>query len=127
MPLAEEILVWAGLDVPANLRLPSDAQITTRCPTCNQEQTLAEASVASNDETTYACKIGCQAIAIIGPPGTRPWPGRGYRMGDWTLRNPEELSFRLIDQQGRPVGDRIVFPASPAALAHESERPPESR
>jgi hypothetical protein len=92
MPLAEEILVWAGLDVPGNARLPSDAQIRTRCPTCKEAQTLSQADVAIKDETTYTCKNGCQAILVISRPSDRPWLGRGYRMGDWTLRNPEDLT-----------------------------------
>jgi hypothetical protein len=126
MPRAEEVLVWARFDVPANLHTPSDAGMVTRCPTCNQAQTLAEASIASNDETTYTCKNGCQPILIIGRSGGPPWPGRGSSLGDWVIGNPDELRFRMVDQQGNPTGDWIVVPASPAALADESERPPES-
>jgi hypothetical protein len=125
MPLAEEMLLWAGLTVPGNLRLPSDTQIRTTCPTCNEEQTLSEADVLVGDETVYTCKNGCQAILVIGPPGDRPWLGRGYRMGDWSFRNPADCLISLIDQDGRPAaGTRpILLPASPAALLDESERP----
>lgn len=117
MPLADEILVWAGLDVPSNLRLPSDAQITTSCPTCGEKQSLSEAAIIDEgDELIYACKIGCGPMLVIGPPNDEPWPGRGYRMGDWVLRNATDLTFRLIDQSGKPSGQPVFFPASSHAL-----------
>lgn len=123
MPLAEEMLVWTGLNVPGGLRLPNDAQIRTTCPTCDEQQALSEAAVTQSDETIYECRNGCQAILIIGLPGDKPWAGRGYRMGDWVLRNPADLVGRLINQSGQPSGQPIVFPASPAALQPESEAP----
>jgi hypothetical protein len=123
MPRADEILIWARLDVPQDLRLPSDAQIVTTCPTCKEAQTLSEADVSSGEETVYVCKEGCQPILVVGPPVPPPWPGRGYRMGDWVLRNPSDLHVRLIDQQGEPSGKPVLIPASPAALNDESDRP----
>lgn len=104
MPLVEEILIWAGLDTPANLRLPSEAQVRTTCPTCSEAQTLAEADVAAGDETVYTCKNGCQPILVVAPPGGHPWPGRGYRMGDWTMRNASDVTFQMINQAGSPTG-----------------------
>jgi hypothetical protein len=126
MPLAEEILVWAGLNVPNGLRLPGDDQIRTTCPTCDEEQALSEADVAQGaetTETTYTCRNGCQPIVVIGSPGDVPWPGRGYRMGDWSLRNPADLTIRFIDQAGQPQGAGLLFPASENALKPESEAP----
>jgi hypothetical protein len=129
MPLAEEVLIWAGLDVPQGHRLAGDDQIVTTCPTCRTEQSLTEASVSHGDETAYTCKNGCQAIFVVRPsqPGALPWEGRGYAVGDWMLRNPADLFVPLIDQQGRPIPG-LFFEAAPAALADESERPldPES-
>jgi hypothetical protein len=124
MPRAEEMLVWAGLDVPNNARLPSDDGLVTSCPSCGETQTLAEAEfVEGEGESVYTCKNGCQPILIIGAPNEQPWPGRGYRMGDFVLRNATDLSFRVIDQTGQAVGNAILLPASPAALADESEAP----
>jgi hypothetical protein len=124
VPRAEEILVWAGLEVPGNARLPGDGGLRTSCPRCRETQTLAEAEFTEGpDESIYNCKNACQPLLIIGAPSERPWPGRGYRMGDFVLRNADDLSFRLISQAGQPVGGVIRFPASPAALADESEAP----
>jgi hypothetical protein len=124
MPRAEEILIWAGLDVPAGGRLPSDHHIMTTCLTCAEEQTLADAKFSEGeDESVYTCRNQCQSILIIGAPGLTPWPGRGYRIDKFTLRNPADLHLWLLDQQGRRLPTPVLFPASPAALADESEAP----
>src|SRR5437763_477761 len=116
MARAEEVLVWAGLDVPKSARLPGDSAITTTCPSCRETQTLQEADYEETGaESVYLCKNGCQAILVIGLPGERPWPGRGYRMGNFVLRNVADLLFRMIDQTGAPVGGTVRIPASPAA------------
>src|SRR5438309_2257297 len=124
MARAEEILIWAGLDVPEGGRLPSDSGIVTMCPTCDATQTLADADFAEGDvESVYTCRNGCQPILVIGPPGTRSWPGRGYRMGNFVLRNPSDVRLRIFDNQGTAVRGEVLLPASPAALADESETP----
>jgi hypothetical protein len=124
MPRAEEMLIWAGLNVPQGGRLPSDSGIVTTCPTCDQTQTLAEAEFTEGDvESVYTCKNGCQPILVVGPPGAQPWPGRGYRMGNFVLRNPADLRLRILDQHGNAVRGEILIPVSPAALADESEAP----
>ena len=124
MPRADEILVWAGLSVPGNARLPSDNNITTTCETCGEAQSLAEADFADEGgEAVYVCRNGCQPILIVGAPGERPWPGRGYRIRAFTLRNPADLFIWLIDPMGNRVGPAVQLPASPAALADESEAP----
>lgn len=124
MPRAEEMLIWAGLTVPKQARLPGDADIETTCPTCRQPQTLAEADFDdTGDESIYTCKEGCGPILIIGIPGRRSWPGRGYRLGNFVLRNPSDLFLHMIDQEGNRARTPILMPASPAALANESERP----
>lgn len=117
------MLVWAGFTILGDTRLPSDAGIWTTCPTCQEKQALAEATVEHGDETVYTCKNGCQPILIVGAPGSVPWPGRGYRIKDWSLRNAADLTFRAIDQQGQSVGGEILMRASPNALADESEAP----
>lgn len=62
-------------------------------------------------ETIYGCVNGCGPILIISIPGGTPWPGRGYRLGAWTIRNPSDLFVRPPGTQ-----TEVLFPASPAAL-----------
>jgi len=126
MPRADEILVWAGLRVPNGGRLPDDGQMTTTCVACGETQTLAQAEIEQGDETVYVCKNGCQPILVVGRPGTVAWPGRGYRLGDWVLRNPADLLVPVFDRHGVPMPSVLNIPASPNALADESERPPAS-
>jgi hypothetical protein len=123
MPRMEEILIWAGLNVPAGGHLPPDHHIVTTCPTCAEEQTLAEADFfEGEEESAYMCRNQCQPILIIGAPGLIPWPGRGYRIQNFTLRNPADLYLWLLNQQGRRLPNPVLFPASPAALADAKRR-----
>lgn len=96
--------------------LPTDAEMHTSCPTCHQDQRLADAEVRrEGEDTVYFCQNGCQLIVIVGSPGDSPWPGRGCRMGDHVIRNAGDLFL--------PVGtSQIKIPASPAALMKERPR-----
>ena len=58
-----------------------------------------------------------EPILIIGEPGTIPWPGRGYRLDKFVLRNPRDLLLHMSN------GAVVKFPASPAALADDSDGP----
>jgi hypothetical protein len=111
----EEVFALNLTDPPGG-RLPTDKDIETSCPSCRQTQRLAEAQIQRrNDDTLYLCKNGCQPIVVVGTPGASPWPGRGYRMGDHVLRNASDL-YMVLDN-----GNRVLFPASSAALM---ARPP---
>jgi hypothetical protein len=124
MPRAEEVLLWAGLKIPGNARLPGDSGISTVCPSCATTQSLSEADFVEGElESVYTCKNGCQPILVVdrSGPGKRRWPGRGYRLGNFVLRNVADLEFTAIDQHGKPVGGVIRVPASPAALGEESD------
>lgn len=85
----------------------------TSCPECAAEQAVAEATFDESDtlEAVYTCREGCGPILIVSTPGVVPWEGRGYRMGDWMIRNPKDLFIR-------PAGrlNVVVLPASPHAL-----------
>jgi predicted RNA-binding Zn-ribbon protein involved in translation (DUF1610 family) len=76
---------------------PRERDITTSCPSCGQEQSLRDAQVDDDDvwETRYSCRRCHQTILLIGTPGVVPWKGRGYRLGEWVLRNPSELDIHL--------------------------------
>jgi hypothetical protein len=104
-------------------QLPTDRHISTRCPTCVEEQTRSEGEFYENDETVYTCTNGCQPILVIGAFGELEWPGRGYRLGEFVLRNPADLHVTLRDQAGRPLAPAVLLPASPAALAPLDEAP----
>jgi hypothetical protein len=90
-----------------------ERDFTTTCPTCERSQRLDGASVDQTDphEVVYSCRFGCGPVLIVSAPGTAPWEGRGYRMGDWVVRNPTDLFFQ-------PSGAQVPvkLPASPAAF-----------
>ncbi|HEV8419792.1 MAG TPA: hypothetical protein VGR13_00405 [Actinomycetota bacterium] len=114
-----------ALDSRQHAAPPSDEDVRTRCPTCRTEQTLAEATLSRDgQQTVYHCRNGCQAIAILGEPEDRAWPGRGYRVGSYVIRNASDLIV-AIPGAARPM----LIPASPAGLMRigprdrEIERP----
>ncbi len=59
----------------------------------------------------YLCSNCLGVILIIARPESIRWEGRGYLLGDWLLRNPQDV---VVDKThtGRP----IRFTASPYAL-----------
>ena len=86
----------------------------TSCPTCRSDQRLDQATVDRADddpEVVYVCRKGCGPILIVGTPGTTPWPGRGYRIRDWVIRNPTKL---VLQSPGMTVP--VVMDASLHAL-----------
>ncbi len=99
----------AGLNPP-----PGEDDLSTACPTCGTSQTLAEANpVTAEDglETVYRCRNDCGPILIVSTPGVVSWEGRGFRIGEWMLRNPSDLFMRV-----RGARDPVLMPASPHAL-----------
>jgi len=91
---------------------PKDGQFTTSCRTCGTSQKLNECGIHRDGaDTVYACRNGCQTLIVVSAPGVSPWPGRGFRFGNYVIRNASDL-FLL-----RPgAAARVVIPASPAAL-----------
>jgi hypothetical protein len=90
----------------------TDDQMHTSCPGCGLSQSLDQATLNETDplETIYCC-MGCQApILIVSTPGVVPWQGRGYRLGDWSIRNPNDLH---VLQSGSA---EVLLPASANAL-----------
>lgn len=89
-----------------------DADIKTDCPACNTNQTLSEAIISlDNDNTIYTCKHGCQPLVIISRPGMVAWPGRGYRLKDYVIRNVRDV---FVKTEG--MSKSLLIPASNAAL-----------
>jgi hypothetical protein len=90
----------------------TDAWIQAQCPVCSAMQRLSEAHVQHvGSKTVYTCKAGCCTLVIVGDPEARAWPGRGFRLGDYLLRNAVDL---LIDVAN--TANKVKIPASPAAL-----------
>lgn len=87
-----------------------EADITANCSVCGPVS-VATASIASSGrETRYSCATCGAILVVIGPvnPDGQPWPGRGYRLNDFVVRNAVDLIFRAVK-----------LPASPAALAEK--------
>jgi hypothetical protein len=122
LPTVHEVLKLAPINTPAGHRLPTDAEMRTSCPSCNHHQSLADATLRRGDEySEYVCVNGCQVILIIGRPGESPWEGRGYRLGDYVIRNAKDVIVPIIpvdfiDPGGISALKGIVINASPAAL-----------
>lgn len=69
-----------------------DADCRTECPSCKTEQRLSEAPISVEDgDTLYKCVNGCQTIVVVGRPGIVAWPGRGFRIGDYVIRNVNKV------------------------------------
>jgi hypothetical protein len=77
-----EVLIYFG----------NDMEIHTSCPSCGEEQTLANCEVRRDgDETVHECWNGCQAIIIIGGSDDSSWSDRGTPWGNRVVRNAADL------------------------------------
>ena len=112
MPLVSEVL---NLGATKGNPPAQEHDFWTSCPNCLRLVGLPEAIVDQADpmETIYRCPAEtCGAtILIVSTPGVVPWEGRGYRMGDWMVRNPRELFY-----EARGGAGPVLMPASPHAL-----------
>lgn len=88
-----------------------DAEISTDCEQCGKATNLGACRNTTTDQgLVYRCHSCPEVLLIVAAFGdqTQPWPGRGYRIGNWVLRNVGELRFR-----------NILIPASPNAAIDE--------
>ncbi len=89
-----------------------DSDMNTECPACGTKQNLSEATLSlDGDDTIYSCKNGCQPLAVISRPGMVAWPGRGFRLQDYVVRNIRDIVIKT-ESMGAP----LLIPASKAAL-----------
>ena len=114
----QAVLALTGIETPAPF---DDEWMFTACPRCGSAQSLGSCTIRSEgDDTCYPCKNGCQDLVIVSPAvgddDARPWPGRGYRIGDHVVRNAVEVVVVI-----GPTCFRLA--ASDAALLPESCRP----
>lgn len=98
---------------PENTRTAREHEYWTTCSSCEREVRLHKATVEQTDplETIYRCPQCGGVILIISTPGVVAWEGRGYRWGDWMVRNPSDLYFQGLGMEGT-----VLTPASPHAL-----------
>ena len=109
----EDVLLQQ-LQLKSGSRLATDKEIYTTCPTCKEKQTLSKAQIAREGrETVYTCCNGCQAIVVVGEPNEdgNPWQGRGYRLGDYVIRNAQDMYLPVVGAK-----KEVIIPASKAAL-----------
>ena len=108
---AEEVFARQKVTLPGG-RAIRDSDMITKCPTCKAEQALSEATLSlDEDNTIYTRKNGCQPVAVISRPGIVAWPGRGYRIGEFVIRNAEDIRIKTEDMVAT-----LLIPASKAAL-----------
>ena len=89
-----------------------DKDMVTECPACSESQNLTEATISlDHDNTIYTCKNGCQPLVVISRPGKVAWPGRGYRLKDYVIRNIRDITIKT---EGMRMP--FVINASKAAL-----------
>jgi hypothetical protein len=111
MVRAEEVFQKQNVG-PKGRRSIKDSDILTECPTCETKQNLSEASLSLyEDDTIYICKNGCQTIVVISRPGIVAWPGRGFRVGDYVIRNTKDIFVKTED-----MVVPVLIPSSKASL-----------
>lgn len=91
----------------------AESAIRTTCDSCGRIQTLDEATFDASKrvESKYLCSGCLNVILILSRPEKVRWEGRGYLLGEWVLRNPQDVVVTKT-HTGRP----IRFSASPYAL-----------
>ena len=98
--------------LPASSAPADDGRALTSCRTCGTQQTLKECEIRRDGpDTVYVCRNGCQVLVVVSTPGDSPWPGRGYRLGDYVIRNASDLFLTVPGSVAK-----VLIPASPAAL-----------
>lgn len=90
----------------------TDNEIQASCKTCSGPLSLGSCNIEQALETTYRCSKCDDVLVIIGQPNPdgKPWPGRGYRLNDFTVRNAVDLRVR-----------GVFLPESPNALAESRD------
>lgn len=85
----------------------TDAEIETDCEQCARAVSLGSCRTEQTGQgMLYRCSSCPETVLIVQDfvPGSATWPGRGFRLGQWVLRNIAPLRFR-----------GILMPASPNA------------
>lgn len=88
----------------------ADDDIIVVCQGCRKTVSLSFCSIEQGSaDIIYKCDCGDTLVIIATPnPCDKPWPGRGYRLKNFVLRNAVDLRWRSV-----------TLPRSPNALARE--------
>lgn len=112
MPLVSETFNLAPMEGGHSF---AEHEFWTDCHECGEKIHLNESNLDESDplETVYRCpRTQCNSvILIVSTPGVVPWEGRGYRIGEWLIRNPRDL---FLQRQG--AKGIVQMPASPNSL-----------
>jgi predicted RNA-binding Zn-ribbon protein involved in translation (DUF1610 family) len=115
VPMTRIQTVFAKSGGDKRMRKIRDSQIHTSCPACGEAQVLSQAKIAEDgEETVYRCRAGCQPLLIISKPESKGMPGRGFRLGNFLIRNVTDLIIPGT------TGD-VLIPASSAALVRRTD------
>lgn len=97
----------------------TDEDVRTACRECGHSQCLAEGARSRRGvEIIYRCCRCTAMVLVVGVPEKTRWAGRGYRLGDFTIRNPSDIHVCLRDKTtGQQTRRGMFFPRSPHALA----------
>lgn len=98
--------------LPDNSPPLNDNEIEAQCSTCGSVR-LGDSVVSGGAEPQYTCTKCGSVLVVIGQPNPdgQPWPGRGYRLKGFVVRNAVDLTFR-----------GVLIPSSPNALAPERSK-----
>lgn len=81
--------------LPPGMQPITDADIMAECPVCHIVASFEDSRKIQTNETTYLCPHCNGVITILGRPNPdgKPWPGRGYRIDNFLVRNAADLIF----------------------------------
>lgn len=105
--------------LPRGVQPIADEDIRTACRECGRTQCLAEGAKSRRGlEIVYRCRRCTAMVLVVGVPEKSRWAGRGYRLGDFTIRNPADIHVCLRDKTtGQQTRKGMFLPRSPHALA----------
>lgn len=117
-----EQVLRSTLKAPKGFKF-KDQLIFGRCAKCGGMYSMAQCSVSAEDILTfYRCPQDLSTLVIIEfiRPNTlaAPWPGRGYRLDKFVIRNAVDVIVGVGHGRGG-----ILLERREHALAPESERP----
>ena len=84
----------------------TDAEIIARCEKCG-EVPLSSCYLTLKRETIYTCAKCCEPLVILAAPNPdeTPWMEGAYRLNQFVIWHPGELSFRGIVRPAKASSD----------------------
>ncbi len=95
----------------------TDAEISTTCPSCQEEQALTECEVRREGSyTAYWCRNGCQKLVLVGPRQEPVDMNLEMPHGRYVVRNVGELRVPVYDKATNQKAATLTFFALRRAL-----------